>query len=339
MPLVEFRKEGLYVPAADVYIDPWRRVPRALITHGHSDHSRWGHQKYLCTHESKPILRHRLGDINIQSVAFGEEVNQDGVKFTFLPAGHIVGSAQIRIEYKGEVWVVSGDYKTEDDGISGQFQPVPCHTFITECTFGLPIYSWLPQKTIFEQINQWWQLNRDNKVTSLLTGYSLGKAQRLLSGLDTSIGPVYTHGAIHQMNMVIEQSGVVLPFTRHFTEDIPKPELETAIVLAPSGATNTNWMRRFKDVSIGGASGWMQLRGARRRGGSDRGFVLSDHADWTGLNETIVQTEADRIFVTHGYTDIFRRWLVEKGYDAQIVKTPFEGGQEEHSDSENHDTE
>jgi putative mRNA 3-end processing factor len=280
-----------------------------------------------------------LGDVNIQSVAFGEDVHQGGVKFTFLPAGHIVGSAQIRIEYKGEVWVVSGDYKTEDDGISGQFQPVRCHTFITECTFGLPIYSWLPQKTIFEQINQWWQRNRDNQVTSLLTGYSLGKAQRLLSGLDTSIGPVYAHGAIQQMNTVIQQSGVVLPVTQHFTEDIPKSELETAIVLAPSGATNTNWMRRFRDVSIAGASGWMQLRGARRRGGADRGFVLSDHADWTGLNETILQTGADRIFVTHGYTDIFRRWLVEKGYDAQVVRTPFEGGQEEHSDTENQDRE
>jgi putative mRNA 3-end processing factor len=336
MPLVEFKKEGLYVPIADVFIDPWRRVRKALITHGHSDHSRWGHQSYLCTHESKPIIRHRLGDINIQSVAFGQDVLINGVKFTFLPAGHIVGSAQIRIEFRGEVWVISGDYKTENDGISGHFEPVPCHAFITECTFGLPIYSWIPQAHIFQQINQWWQYNRENKISTLLMGYTLGKAQRLISGLDPSIGPIFTHGAIHNMNEILKATGVKLPVSRHLDNSVTKEDLQGAMVVAPSGITGSNWMGRFREVSIGNASGWMQLRGARRRGSTDRGFVLSDHADWEGLNQTIIATGADKIYVTHGYTEIFKKWLIEKGYDAEVVKTKFEGEQPEASDlSEN----
>ncbi|MCB0665711.1 MAG: ligase-associated DNA damage response exonuclease [Saprospiraceae bacterium] len=331
MSLVEFRKEGIYIPAADVFIDPWRRVKNALITHGHSDHSRWGHQNYLCTHQSKPIIRHRLGDVKVESVDYGEVVKIKGVKFSFLPAGHIIGSAQIRIEYKGEIWVVSGDYKVEDDGISGKFEPVKCHTFVTESTFGLPIYSWLPQSTIFDQINQWWSNNRQNKTTTLLTGYTLGKAQRLLSGIDPTIGPIYTHGAIENMNTVVKATGVSLPHTEYLRSDVPKSDLEGALVLAPTGSTGSNWMRRFREVSVGSASGWMQLRGARRRGGADRGFVLSDHADWEGLNQAIKATGAERIYVTHGYTDIFRKWLETQGYEAHIVKTKF-GGEQSESD-------
>lgn len=327
MQLIEFRKEGLYVPPADVYIDPWRRVKKALITHGHSDHSRWGHQQYVCARESKPIIRHRLGDVSISTVEFGEILRVNDVQFTFYPAGHIVGSAQILVEYKGERWVVSGDYKVEDDGISGTFEPVPCHTFITECTFGLPIYSWIPQSEVFDKINQWWANNRDMGVTSLLTGYSVGKAQRLLAGLDTSIGPIYTHGAVEQMTEVLRQSGVKLPPTTYLTADVSKEDLAGAMVIAPPGATGSAWMKRFKKVSIANASGWMQLRGARRRGGADRGFVLSDHADWEGLNEAIKATGATRIYATHGYTDIFRKWLASQGYDAHIVKTAYEGEQ------------
>ncbi len=325
MPLVTFSKEGLYVPEADVYIDPWRRVRKALITHGHSDHARWGHQQYICAHQTKPIIRHRLGDINVTGIAFGEDLRINGVKFTFFPAGHIIGSAQIRVEYRGEVWVISGDYKTEDDGISGAFHPINCHTFVTECTFGLPIYAWIPQADVFDQINNWWSTNLANKVTSILTGYSLGKAQRLLAGIDHSIGQIYTHGAVEQMNAVIRGAGVSLPATKHFTDQVSKKDLEGSLVITPQGATRSNWMKRFNQVSLANASGWMQLRGARRRGGADRGFVLSDHADWQGLNETVAETGAATIFVTHGYTDVFKRWLISKGYNAKVVKTKFEG--------------
>ncbi len=325
MALLEFRKEGLYVPQADVYIDPWRRVSRALITHGHSDHARWGHARYITTHPSKPILKYRLGDINVHGVSFGESFQVRGVTFSFHPAGHIVGSAQVRIEYRGEVCVVSGDYKIEDDGLSGAFEPIKCHTFVTESTFGLPIYSWIPQADVFAQINAWWKGNRDQGVASILTGYTLGKAQRLLSGLDTDIGPIYTHGAIENMNQVIRAAGIKLPDTTHLTDEVDRKSLETAMVIAPPSATGSPWMKRFKKVSVASASGWMQLRGARRRRGADRGFVLSDHADWDGLNQAIRETGAEKIYVTHGYTEVFRRWLIDQGYDAQVVKTKFEG--------------
>ncbi|NND05936.1 MAG: ligase-associated DNA damage response exonuclease [Saprospiraceae bacterium] len=325
MPLIEFKKEGLYVPAADVYIDPWRRVRKALITHGHSDHARWGHQQYICSHHSKPIIKHRLGDINVHGVAYGEELSVNGVKFTFFPAGHIVGSAQIRVEHQGEVWVVSGDYKTEDDGISGTFSPIKCHTFITECTFGLPIYTWVPQQQVFDKINHWWSTNQANGVTSILMGYSLGKAQRLLAGIDASIGPIYTHGAVEQMNAVIKTAGIPLPPTKYLNKEVTEKELAGSLVITPQGATRSTWMKRFGQVSLANASGWMQLRGARRRGGADRGFVLSDHADWQGLNDAITATGAETVYATHGYTNVFKQWLDSRGLDARVVQTKFEG--------------
>ncbi|MBX2814566.1 MAG: ligase-associated DNA damage response exonuclease [Saprospiraceae bacterium] len=332
MALVQFRPEGFYVPAADVYIDPWRKVERAIITHGHADHSRWGHGSYVCSALSEPIIRHRLGKIKLNSYDYGDTFSVRGVKFSLIPAGHIVGSAQVRIEHKGEVWVISGDYKVEDDGISGAFEPVPCHTFISECTFGLPVYNWLPQKQVLSEINAWWRENQENGVTSVLTAYSLGKAQRLLAGLDTDIGPIFTHGAIEEMTQVIRRSGLSLPATRQLTDDVRKADLPLALVLTPPGATGTAWMRRFKKVSIASASGWMQLRGTRRRGSLDRGFVLSDHADWDGLNLAIQATGAENVYVTHGYTHVFARWLKSKGINAGVVETQFSNDGNEASD-------
>ena len=212
--LIQFTDKGLYVPQADVYIDPWRKVKRALITHGHADHSRYGMDHYLCTHAAKPVIKFRLGSkINIDSVEFGETTTINGVKFSFHPAGHIIGSAQIRVEYKGEVWIVSGDYKTENDGISENFESVKCDTFITESTFGLPVYKWKSQVEVFEDINNWWRENQSEGKTSVLTGYSLGKAQRLLCGLDPSIGKIYTHTAIESINQVLRKQGIQLPHT------------------------------------------------------------------------------------------------------------------------------
>ena len=330
MALVEFRKEGFYVPAADVFIDPWRRVKTAIVTHGHSDHSRWGMSQYICSTLSEPIIRHRLGKINLTSYDYGKEWKIKGVKFTLFPAGHIVGSAQVRIEHKGEIWVISGDYKVEDDGISGTFEPVKCHTFVSECTFGLPVYTWLEQEDVFRDINQWWAANRENKVTSILTGYSLGKAQRLLAGLNPEIGPIYTHGAIETMTEIIRSLDVPLPPTKYITDDIDKKAMEGSLVLAPPSATGSSWMKRFGQVSIAAASGWMQVRGTRRRRSVDRGFVLSDHADWQGLNQAIKATGAERVYVTHGYTHVFSKWLSSQGYDAGIVETEF--GEEEQAD-------
>jgi putative mRNA 3-end processing factor len=339
--LLHFTEKGIYCPPADVYIDPWKPVPRALITHGHADHSRYGNKAYLATDLAAPVIKYRLGDIKMETVKFGEVRTINGVKFSFHPAGHILGSAQIRVEYKGEIWVASGDYKLEDDGLAKPFEPIKCHTFITESTFGLPVYDWKPQAEIFADINDWWRKNAaDGKIT-FLTGYSLGKAQRILRGLDTSIGEIHTHGAVENINEVIRNQGIHLPDTHRITRETDKKDLFGNIIITPPSALNSTWMRRFKPLSIGIASGWMTLRGARRRKAADRGFVLSDHVDWKDLNKAIELSEASRVIVTHGYTNIFAKWLNEKGIEGQIENTEFEGelaemkdGKEESADKE-----
>jgi putative mRNA 3-end processing factor len=248
-----------------------------------------------------------------------------GVTFSFHPAGHIPGSAQIRVEHGGEVWVFSGDYKVEADGISEPFEPIRCHTFITESTFGLPVYQWPSQQEIFADINQWWQQNRAEGRVSVLAAYTLGKSQRLLKNIDTSMGPVYVHGAVDAMNRVVKEAGVNLPEALYLSANISKKALAGALVICPPSAIGSPWMARFPDYSLGVASGWMALRGTRRRRGADRGFVLSDHADWPGLNQVIGATGAQRVYVTHGYTDWFAAWLNEKGIEAYEVKTGYEG--------------
>lgn len=325
MPLLEFTDRGIYCAQADVYIDPWRPVDRALITHGHADHARWGHKKYLCTRLAKPVIRYRLGPISVDTVEYGEERVVNGVRISFHPAGHIIGSAQIRVEYKGEVWVASGDYKTEDDGLATAFEPIKCHTFITESTFGLPVYEWKPQAEVMTSINDWWRANVAEGKVSVLSSYALGKAQRVMHGLDTSIGPILTHGAVENTNSVLREQGIILPATTRIVQGIKKKTFSGGIVIAPPSAIGSPWIKKFQPYSLGIASGWMTLRGARRRRNADRGFVLSDHADWRGLNDAIAATGASRVIVTHGYTDIFRRWLQDQGYEAYAEATEFEG--------------
>lgn len=325
MALLEFTRDGIYCPAARVYIDPWRPVDRALITHGHSDHARPGHGAYLSTSAAAPIIRHRLGDVSIETVEFGEIRDINGVRICFHPAGHIPGSAQIRVEHKGEVWVVSGDYKTEPDGISETFEPIRCDTFVTECTFGLPVFTWQPQHEVIDEINSWWRNNIAAGLVSVLGGYSLGRAQRLLAGLDPSLGPIFTHGAVENCNAILRAQGIPLPPTARVTPDMSRRDFAGGLVVAPPAALGSPWIRRFGNISTGFASGWMALRGVRRRRAADRGFVLSDHSDWPALNQTIRATRATRVYVTHGYTSIFRRWLEHEGFDARIVETEFEG--------------
>ncbi len=325
--MLEFTDKGIYCPRADIYIDPWKPVQRALITHGHSDHSRWGSQYYLCTRLAKPVIRHRLGPVNLETVEYGEVRTINGVDFSFHPAGHIVGSAQIRVAYKGEVWVASGDYKLEDDGISGAFEPVRCHTFITESTFGLPVYRWKPQKDISAEINQWWKDNQAQDKISIITAYALGKAQRILTSIDPSIGPVFTHGAIENINEIIRAQGIKLPPTRRITPENRSKGYAGGLIIAPPSVIGSLWLRQFKQSSLGIASGWMAVRGSRRRRNADRGFVLSDHADWNGLNEAVRATGASRIIATHGYSDIFSQWLRQQGFEAGAEKTAFEGEQ------------
>lgn len=314
---------GLYCPPGDFYIDPWRPVERAVITHAHSDHARAGHGHYLASHRSVPVLRARLGEIHVQGLDWGERVVHRGVALSLHPAGHVLGSAQVRLEHAGRVWVVSGDYRVEADRTCDPFEPVRCHCFITESTFGLPIYRWQPQETVFAQINDWWRGNAQAGRTSLLMGYSFGKAQRILAGIDPTIGPIVVHGAVEPINRAYREAGVDLPATSLVSLVQDKAVWRRALVLAPPSVQGSSWSRRFAEASDAFASGWMRLRGARRRRGVDRGFVLSDHADWPGLLHAIAATGAERVIVTHGYEAVVVRWLQQQGLQAGSFRTEY----------------
>lgn len=324
--LLQFTKKGIYCPQAKVYIDPWKSVKKAIITHAHADHSRKGMEHYLAHHYSIPIMKARLGNnINIQGLAYGEVININGVNFSLHPAGHVIGSAQVRVEYKGEVWVVSGDYKTEDDGLSTAFEAIKCHTFITECTFGLPIFQWQPQSEIISDIEQWWRKNQENKVCSVLSAYSLGKAQRLLHNLP-DVGQIYVHNAVFQMNKAIEENGIQLKNKyQAINYDLSKSDFEKALIITPNGGLGNSLQKQIGKYVTASCSGWMQLRGARRRQNLDKGFVLSDHADWTGLNDAIKSTGAENVICTHGYSETFSTWLREQGLNANTEHTLFQG--------------
>lgn len=337
--LIVARPEGLYCPAGDFYIDPWRPVDRAVITHGHSDHARTGHQHYLAHTHSEGTLRQRLGaNITLQTLDYGEAIEHHGVRLSMHPAGHVLGSAQVRLEHGGQVWVASGDYKTQDDGTCTPFEPVRCDTFITESTFGLPIYRWPTQAQLMDEINAWWWSNAQEGRASVLLCYAFGKAQRILSGVDASIGPIVVHGAVEPLNAVYRQAGVALPPTLRVTDQaLDKAALKRALVLAPPSAQGTPWMRRFgADASDAFASGWMQVRGRRRRRGVDRGFVMSDHADWPGLVSAIAGTGASSVRVTHGSVPTLVRWLQEQGLDAQGLATEY--GEEDMADNTSDDS-
>lgn len=327
MNLLELTPSGLYCPQADIFIDPWRPVDKAVITHAHSDHARWGMKHYLSHHHSREVMKLRLGqEISLETLEYGEKLEMNGVMLSLHPAGHIPGSAQVRLEYKGKTVVISGDYKTEDDGLSQALEPVHCHEFVSECTFGMPIYKWQPQKEIFSDINVWWKQNAANGRNSVLFAYSLGKAQRIINNLDPSIGEVFAHGAIWNTNQALIANDVKVIDIPKVTQEIPKSRFKGAMVIAPPSAMGSPWMKQFSSYQTGICSGWMQVRGARRRRAADAGFVLSDHADWNGLITAIKATEAEKVYLTHGSTAVFGRYLeeVEKIHAVEL-KTLFEG--------------
>jgi putative mRNA 3-end processing factor len=308
-----------------VYIDPWRPVDRALITHAHSDHARWGNKHYLSHHFSVPILKLRLGDIDVQGIEYGEIVNINGVQISFHPAGHIPGSAQIRLEHKGVVWVVSGDYKLQHDGVSTPFELLKCHHFVTESTFGLPIYNFPQPLQMQDDINNWWISNKAQEKNSVIIGYALGKAQRIIKHLDASVGNIYMHGAVANVTNALTNCCLDLPPAQSAML-FNKKENAGSIIVAPPSAIGTPWLKRFEPYNLGICSGWMQLRGARRRRGADKGFVLSDHGDWDQLNAAVTGTGAENIYVTHGYKTVYAKWLREHyGLNAVEVDTLYEG--------------
>ncbi|MFC4276535.1 ligase-associated DNA damage response exonuclease [Achromobacter aloeverae] len=334
MDLIVARPEGLYCPPGDFHIDPWRPVDRAVITHAHADHARAGSRHYMAAAAGQAVLRQRLGDIDLQAVAYGAPVTHNGVRISLHPAGHVLGSAQVRVEHRGEVWVASGDYKLGDDPTCAPFEPVPCEVFITESTFGLPIYRWQSGDALYRQINAWWAGNAQAGRTSVLYCYAFGKAQRILCGLDTATGPVVVHGAVETVNRGYRAAGVALPPVLR-ADEVDAQALRRALVLAPPSARGTGWLRRFGDHADAFASGWMQVRGARRRRGVDRGFVLSDHADWPGLQTAIGACGASRVIVTHGQVAVLVRWLNELGIAAQAFETAY--GDDENDAADAHE--
>lgn len=315
--LLEITPKGLYSPLADLFIDPHAKAGNAIITHGHSDHASRGQELYIAHKLTAAILRHNFGKkIHVKSVEYGEQFTVNGVKISLHPAGHVPGSAQIRLEYKGEVAVVSGDYKIEDDGFTIPFEPVKCNVFVTESTFALPIYNWQPQKVIFSDINNWWRKNREKGKISILTAYPLGKSQRLLYNVDSTIGKIFSYANVFELNNLLMEQGIKLPKTETIDETTPPAMLEGSLIIASPSISRSPVIQKIKNYSIGFASGWMNSFIPKRMGNIDTGFAISDHADWEGLNMAINATGAEKIFITHGFTAQFTKWLQEKGYDA-----------------------
>ncbi len=333
--LITLTPRGLFCGQGDFYIDPWKPVKRAVVTHAHADHGYRGNESYLVPKEGEPITRIRMGDeAVIETLSYRETKDINGVKVSFHPAGHILGSAQVRVAYKGEVWVISGDYKLTPDATCAAFEHVKCHHFVTEATFGLPIYRWQNTQVIFDEINQWWRRNQEKGKASVIFAYSLGKAQRIMNGIDRSIGPIFTHGAVERLTEAYRESGVDLPATTYVGSVENKKEFAGSLVVAPPSAQQAvGWLKRFGLHSTGFASGWMTVRGARRQRAVDRGFVLSDHADWPELLTAISGAEAETVYVTHGFSPEVVRWLNDNGQHAVELKTKFVGDDAEEQEA------
>jgi putative mRNA 3-end processing factor len=324
--LLEVTSDGLYCPPGDFHVDPWRRVPRAVVTHAHADHARPGCGRYLCAAPGKLVLRERVGGGSpIDTLRFGESLTINGVRVSLHPSGHVLGAAQVRLEHGGVTWVVTGDYKTQADPTCSPFEPVEADVFVTESTFGLPIYRWDEPASIAASINAWWRENQAAGRTSVILAYALGKAQRLAAMVDPSIGPIVAHGAVMKMVRAYRDSGVRLPPIDAVPPRARKVGGGRALVIAPPSAAGSRWLRIFGDASVAMASGWMALRGVRRRRGFERGFVLSDHADFPGLLSAIEASRARRVLVTHGATESLARLLRERGLDAAPLPTRFMG--------------
>lgn len=327
---------GLFCPPGNFHIDPWQPVARAVLTHAHSDHASPGSAAYLCAAPGEQVLRRRLPEARVEPLPYGTSVTMGDTRVSFHPAGHILGSSQVRVERGGEVWVVSGDYKRQADPTCAPFEPVRCHTFITEATFALPIYTWDPTALVINEILEWWRENREQDRPSIVFCYVLGKAQRLLAELrEAADAPIHLHGAMAAMTDAYRESNIPLAATERIGEGMRGKALARSLVLAPLSARGTPWMRRLPNASVGFASGLMRVRGVRRQRAFDRGFVLSDHADWSALLSTIAETGASRVLVTHGWSDVLARYLSEtRGLETGTIRTAFEGERGELTEGE-----
>jgi putative mRNA 3-end processing factor len=323
MALLELTPKGIYCKQGDFYIDPWKPVHKAIITHAHSDHAKSGHQTYLCHPLTKILLTVRLGKNNYQSINWNEQIYINGIKISLHPAGHVIGSSQVRVEYKGEVWVASGDYKTQDDGLSGSFESIKCHTFITESTFGLPVYQWKSQKEQYKEIQDWIQHNQKNGNHSVLYAYSLGKAQRIAQAVGAVSNNIYVHGSVWNIHQALTEEGILLPEVKRMNLENKKSISEKSVIISPVSAADTPWINQMGPYKSAFCSGWMHIRGQAKRNPADHGFAISDHADWNGLLNSIKATNAEKVLVTHGFTSILSRHLNESGIHAEELHTPF----------------
>ncbi|RTZ44730.1 ligase-associated DNA damage response exonuclease [Candidimonas sp. SYP-B2681] len=322
--IVQLRPEGLYCAAGDFYIDPWRPVACAVITHGHGDHARVGMGQYHTSSPGLPILQWRLQEQIFHPHSYGEPFTLGDAKISLHPAGHVLGSAQVRIEVHNATWVISGDYKRQADPTCDPFEVVPCDTFITESTFGLPVYRWPDTSEVAREIVQWRDQCAARGETAILYCYALGKAQRVLAELMAHTDkPVLLHGAIAAGVDIYRRAGIAMIETQLINEMSSKTGYEGELALAPPSAAGSAWLRRFRNPRHGFASGWMRVRGNRRRRNMDRGFVISDHADWPDLMRTIRDTGARRVIVTHGDTDVLVRALNDDGIFAEALTTQF----------------
>lgn len=317
--LLTLTPAGLYCPVGDFHIDPCRAVPRAVVTHAHSDHARPGCERYLILEDGIPVFRTRLGNrCDVVALPAGKTIQRNGVTISLHHAGHILGSAQVRLEYRGEIVVITGDYKIQSDLTCAAFEQLRCHTLVTESTFGSPLYRWEEPHVVIDQVNRWWQFNVDHGCISVIFGYSLGKSQRILVALERTIGNIYVHKAIAQMNEAYRACGVIFPPMTTLELDTIIPT--NSIVVLPPGSRNAiEQLSTIAPVRTATVSGWMQLKSFRQRTPTDAAFVLSDHADWAGLNSVITASQAENILVTHGASALLARWWQEKGKNAQVL--------------------
>lgn len=324
--LLRVTDAGLWCEAGDFFIDPWKPVDRAIITHAHSDHARPGSHSYLTSREGLTILRHRLPATRVEAAEWGESRQLNGVRVSLHPAGHMRGSAQIRVEHRGEVWVASGDYKRQPDRTCAPFEPVCCNTFITEATFALPIYRWAPTSITLGSMKEWIAECHAKDGCAVILTYSLGKAQRVLAELgDNGLDEIYVHGAVEPINALYRDAGVRLPRTALVRDAKRGERLKRVVAIAPPSAVAPGWMTHFHDPQTAFVSGWMRIRGTRRRQALDRGFAMSDHVDWQGLLDTIAETRATRVLATHGDSAALVRVLESKGIEAAALPTAYAG--------------
>lgn len=322
-PLFKLGEAGLFCPRGAFYVDPWAPVATAVITHAHGDHAVKGSRQYIAAESGKWVLWSRMGQhAKMTGLPFGRSVDVNGVKVSLHPAGHILGSAQVRAEYKDEVWVISGDYKVAPDVTCAPFEPIPCHTFVTESTFAQPCFQWEPQEVTFGRIHDWWRTNQAQNQASFLYAYALGKAQRLLAGLDSSIGPVFVHRDIESVNVLYRKSGINLPSARVPNDGMTREEWNRSLILLTPSARWSQGFPHLGHFSTAFASGWMTLPDAAHERRVHTGFALSDHADYRELLGAIAATGAERVLVTHGYIDEFVSDLKSRGYDAMAMRTP-----------------